>query len=80
MLEKFNLFCNISRDAQLYFERSKKTLEAAEAMKLTSKELFELNIVDEIIEEPIGGAHRDREKTLENIKTSLEKNLKYFKI
>ena len=47
-------------------------------MKLTSKELFELNIVDEIIEEPIGGAHRDREKTLENIKTSLEKNLKYF--
>ena len=64
--------------ATILWRDPKKTLEAAEAMKLTSKELFELNIVDEIIEEPIGGAHRDREKTLENIKTSLEKNLKYF--
>ena len=64
--------------ATILWRDPKKTLEAAAAMKLTSKELFELNIVDEIIEEPIGGAHRDREKTLENIKTSLEKNLKYF--
>ena len=42
-------------------------------MKLTSKELFDLNIVDEIIEEPVGGAHRDREKTLENIRHSIKK-------
>ena len=47
-------------------------------MKLTSKELFDLNIVDEIIEEPIGGAHRDREKTLEGIRTSLKKHLNNF--
>ena len=49
-------------------------------MKLTSKDLFDLNIVDEIIKEPIGGAHRDREKTLENIKNSIRKNLENFKI
>ena len=47
-------------------------------MKLTSKELFDLNIVDEIIEEPTGGAHRDREKTLENIRISIKKHLNDF--
>ena len=48
-------------------------------MKLTSKELFSLKIVDEIIEEPTGGAHRDREKILENMRFSIEKNLNEFK-
>ena len=46
--------------------------------KLTSKELFDLKIVDEIIKEPIGGAHRDKEITLENIRLSIIKNLKEF--
>ena len=40
--------------------------------------MFDLNIVDEIIEEPIGGAHRDREKTLENIRTSINEKFKIF--
>ena len=47
-------------------------------MKLTSKELFDLNIVDEIIDEPIGGAHRDREKTLENIRISIKQHLESY--
>ena len=47
-------------------------------MKLTSKELFDLNIVDEIIEEPTGGAHRDREKTLEKVGFSIKKHLENF--
>ncbi len=64
--------------ATILWRDPKKTLEAASAMKLTSKELFDLNIVDEIIEEPIGGAHRDREKTLEGIRTSLKKHLNNF--
>ena len=64
--------------ATILWRDPKKTLEAAKAMKLTSKELFDLNIVDEIIEEPLGGAHRDREKTLENINSSILKNLEHF--
>ena len=64
--------------ATILWRDPKKTLEAATAMKLTSKELSDLNIVDEIIEEPIGGAHRDREKTLENVRDSIKKNLNYF--
>ena len=42
-------------------------------MRLTSKELFKLKIIDEIIDEPLGGAHRDREKTLENVRDSIKK-------
>ena len=64
--------------ATILWRDPKKTLEAAKAMKLTSKELFDLKIVDEIVEEPIGGAHRDKEKTLENIRVSIKKNLEKF--
>ena len=64
--------------ATILWRDPKKTLEAATAMKLTSNELFDLNIVDEIIEEPVGGAHRDKEKTLENIRNSIKKHLENF--
>ena len=64
--------------ATILWRDPKKTLEAAKAMKLTSKELFDLNIVDQIIEEPTGGAHRDKEKTLENVRNSIQKNLNEF--
>ncbi len=64
--------------ATILWRDPKKTLEAATAMKLTSKELLDLNIVDEIIKEPTGGAHRDREKTLESIRICLQKNLYEF--
>ncbi len=49
---------------------------AANSLKLTSSDLIKLNVIDEIISEPIGGAHRDIDTTLENVKQSLVKNLK----
>ena len=55
-----------------------KTLEASEAMKLTSTDLLKLNIIDEIIAEPVGGAHRNREEILNNVKESISKNLNFF--
>lgn len=48
---------------------------AAEALKLDAQQLKNLGIVDEIIKEPIGGAHRDWDKTAEQIKMSLDKLL-----
>ncbi|MDA9597460.1 acetyl-CoA carboxylase carboxyltransferase subunit alpha [Candidatus Pelagibacter sp.] len=45
-----------------------KTLEAANAMKLSAKNLLELRIIDGIINEPLGGAHRDRDLTLDNVR------------
>ena len=48
--------------ASILCERfKKKHLEAATAMKLSSEDLFNLRIIDEIIKEPIGGAHRGSE-------------------
>ena len=48
-------------------------------MKLSAKDLLELNIIDEIIPEPLGGAHRDKDIILENIKNSISQNLDFFK-
>tara|TARA_B100000700_G_scaffold154976_1_gene172119 strand:+ start:5931 stop:7040 length:1110 start_codon:yes stop_codon:yes gene_type:complete len=64
--------------ASILWRDPSKSLEAAEAMKLTSKELLKLGIVDEIIEEPLGGAHRDNKLMASKIKESILKNLKIF--
>jgi acetyl-CoA carboxylase carboxyl transferase subunit alpha len=49
---------------------------AAEALKFTSKDLKKLGIIDEIVSEGIGGAQRNPQKTIENLRKSLESNLK----
>ena len=49
---------------------------AANSLKLTSSDLVKLNVIDEVVSEPLGGAHRDVDKTIENVKQSLVKNLK----
>ena len=46
--------------ASILWRDPTKTLEAAKAMKLTSRDLLNLKIIDEIIPEPTGGAHRDK--------------------
>ena len=55
-----------------------KSLQAAEAMKLTARDLLKLGIIDEVISEPLGGAHRDPEVIAEDIKHSIVKNLRSF--
>ena len=64
--------------ATILWRDPKKTLEAAKAMKLSSKDLLNLEIIDEIIPEPVGGAHRDRDLILDNVRTSLRNNLAIF--
>src|SRR5438874_1870461 len=49
--------------------------EAAEALKLTAQDLLKLNVVDEIVNEPEGGAHRDYETSATNLGTALRRNL-----
>ena len=66
--------------ATILWRDPKKMLDAAKAMKLTAKNLFDLEIIDEIISEPLGGAHRDRNLMLENIKVSINKNLENFNL
>jgi len=64
--------------ATILWRDPKKTLEASKAMKLSSKDLLSLNIIDEIIPEPIGGAHRDKDLILDNIRDSIKRNLEFF--
>ena len=65
--------------ATILWRDPKKMLDAARAMKLSAKDLLEMEIIDEIVSEPIGGAHRDRDLMLKNIQASLSKNLEKFK-
>jgi acetyl-CoA carboxylase carboxyl transferase subunit alpha len=64
--------------ATILWRDPKKTLDAAKAMKLSSKDLLNLKVIDEIVPEPIGGAHRDRDLILENVRSSIENNLNEF--
>src|SRR4026209_462025 len=50
--------------------------EAAEALKLTAQDLIALGVVDEIVPEPDGGAHRDYDRAAANLGTALRENLK----
>ena len=49
--------------------------EAAEALKLTAQDLLKLEVVDEVVDEPEGGAHRDYETAAFNLGSALRKNL-----
>ena len=65
--------------ATILWRDPKRMLDAARAMKLSAKDLLELEIIDEIIPEPTGGAHRDKNLILKNIKDSITQNLDQFK-
>jgi len=65
--------------ASILWRDPNKSIEAAEAMKLSAKDLLNQKIIDEVIPEPLGGAHRNKDEILFNVKNSLEKNLNEFK-
>ena len=61
--------------ASIVWRESDKAPEAAEAMKVGASDLKKIDIVDEIIVEPIGGAHQDYDLVSANIKSSLLSNI-----
>ncbi len=65
--------------ASILWRDPKKMLDAAKAMKLSARDLLEFQIIDEIISEPLGGAHRDKNLILKNVKESIIKHLNDFK-
>ena len=64
--------------ASILWRDPSKSLEAAKAMKLTANELLKMQIIDEIIKEPAGGAHRNKEQAILSIKKALMKYLEEF--
>ncbi len=61
--------------AAILFRDANKASEAAEILKLTANDLLKFGIIDEIIPEPLGGAHRDYVTTAESIRKVLKKYL-----
>lgn len=61
--------------AAIIWRDAKEAEKAAEAMKLTARDLEQFQIVDEVILEPNGGAHNDPQAAFENLKAALEKHL-----
>ncbi len=61
--------------AAILWKNQEKVKEAAKALRLTSKDLLNLKLIDEIIPEPVGGTHRNVEQTALNIKKAIIKHL-----
>ncbi len=61
--------------ASILWKSADKAAEAAEAMNITSKSLKELKLIDRIIAEPLGGAHRDTDAMAYNISMTLQEIL-----
>lgn len=65
--------------ASILWRDGKKAREAASFLHLTAQELHELGIVDEVIPEPLGGAHRNPEKTFQGVRKVLLSHLESLK-
>ena len=62
--------------ASILWRDAAKAETAAGAMKITAQDLIKLGIIDKIIKEPVGGAHRDREKAIKSVGTAIISALK----
>ena len=62
--------------ASILWKDSKYAEEAAASMKITAQDLKELNIIDSIIAEPVGGAHRNSSETIKNVGNAIRTYLK----
>ncbi len=65
--------------ASILWKNSEKMKEAADALKLTAQNLKEIGVVDYIVPEPLGGAHRDKQKIISDVEQIIFKEIDKFK-
>lgn len=77
MMLNYSTYSVISPEgcASILWKSAERAADAAKAMGITSDRLFELGLVDQVISEPMGGAHRDAALTAANLKRHLSENL-----
>jgi acetyl-CoA carboxylase carboxyl transferase subunit alpha len=61
--------------ASILYRDAAKAQQAAEAMKITAPDLMSLGVIDEIVREPVGGAHRDPEMAARNVGEAIRRHL-----
>ena len=64
--------------ASILWKNAEKMQEAADALRLTAQDLEALGVADRIVTEPLGGAQRDREKTISAVGNAIEDTLRAF--
>ena len=62
--------------ASILWKTAEKAADAAQALGITAKRLLDLGLIDRIINEPLGGAHRDMQPAMKNVKAVLEEQLR----
>ena len=77
LMLQYSIYSVISPEgcASILWKSADKAKDAAEALKLTAENLFELGLVDEVLSEPIGGAHRNKDAMVETIRDALQRHL-----
>lgn len=73
MMLQYSIYSVISPEgcATILFKKADRASEAAEAMKITARDLFDFKLVDEIVPEPLGGAHREPAAMQETLRQHL---------
>jgi acetyl-CoA carboxylase carboxyl transferase subunit alpha len=77
LMLQYSIYSVISPEgcASILWKSADKAEDAAEAMRITASSLKEFGLVDEVLTEPLGGAHRNRDDTAEVVRNALLKNL-----
>lgn len=77
MMLEHSIYSVISPEgcASILYRDPEKAEEAANALKLTAQDLMKFGVIDEVVEEPIGGAHRDPKSVIDRVGESLESAL-----
>ncbi len=77
LMLQYSIYATISPEgcASILWRSQDKLAEAAETMQLTADRLFKLKLIDQIVSEPLGGAHRDYGVMAQNLKKALNDNL-----
>ncbi|HVT34088.1 MAG TPA: acetyl-CoA carboxylase carboxyltransferase subunit alpha [Nevskiaceae bacterium] len=77
MMLQYSIYSVISPEgcASILFKNAGRAPEAAEAMRVTASDLYEQRLIDEVIPEPLGGAHRDSAAMMNTLKQKLTTNL-----
>ena len=64
--------------ASILFRDASLSNKAAEALKITANDLLKFNVIDEVVKEPLGGAHTNPQEMAENLKTAIVNALEQF--
>ena len=81
LMLQYSVYSVISPEgcAAILWSDGTKGAQAAEALKLTARDIAELEVIDEIVREPLGGAHSDHDATAANLAEAISRNLQELK-